>query len=143
MSDAVSVAVWAVRVAGIACLIVAAQRVPGVRQPDGRRRRLCAVRGHRQCFRERQEGVMEEWMWAVALVTVMAVSVIDSWMARRRVKYLSKRRFLLEVRLDELEGAARDVDDAYTAWASSDDRATHRGMGEAVSKLSGIVARPL
>lgn len=86
---------------------------------------------------------MEEWMWAVALVTVMAVSVTDSWMARRRVKYLSKRRFLLEVRLDELEGAAREVDRAYAALASGDYRATHRGLGEAVSKLTSIVARPM
>jgi hypothetical protein len=86
---------------------------------------------------------MEEWMWAVALVTVMGISVVDSWMAHRRVKYLSKRRFMLEVRLDELEGAARDVDGAYAAWVSSDDRATHRGLSEAVSKLSGIVARPM
>ena len=81
-------------------------------------------------------------MWAVALVTVMGISMVDSWMTHRRVKYLSKRRFLLEIRLDVLEGAAREVDTAYAAWESSDDRATHRGLGEAVSKLSGIVARP-
>ena len=82
-------------------------------------------------------------MGAVALVTVMGISVVDSWMAHRRVKYLSKRRFLLEVRLDELEGAARDVDGAYAAWVSSDDRATHPGPSGGASELCGIVARPM
>ena len=86
---------------------------------------------------------MEEWMWALALVTVMVISVTDSWVAHRRGRELSNRRLLLEVRLDAMEHAARDVDDAYTAWSSSDDRDTHRGLGEAVSKLSSIVARPL
>jgi hypothetical protein len=84
---------------------------------------------------------MEEWMWAAALVTVMAVSVIDSWVVRRRMKHLSKRRSLLEVRLDELEVAARDVE--YAARVSSYAHPLPRGLGEAVSKLSAIVARPL